>query len=45
MNFQKKIYHSKKEIQKIIAEESVNHKIIGAYGAPAKAFTLFSFLN
>lgn len=43
--FSKKIYHSKKEIKKIIAEESANHKIIGAYGAPAKAFTLFSFFE
>ena len=43
--FSKKIYHSKKEIKKIIAEESANHKIIGAYGAPAKATTALNFFG
>ncbi len=43
--FSKKIYKSKKEIKRIIEEESAKNKIIGAYGAPAKAFTLFSFFD
>lgn len=39
------INDSKKQMQHIIVEALNNGLIIGSYGAPAKAFTLFSFFN
>ncbi|MDA8607072.1 class I SAM-dependent methyltransferase [Gammaproteobacteria bacterium] len=43
--FSNKIHGNKDQIKDIIEEAKKNNKIIGSYGAPAKAFTLFSFFN
>lgn len=43
--FSNKIYGNKNQIKDLIEDAKKNNKIIGSYGAPAKAFTLFSFFN
>ena len=43
--FSIKIHESKKKMQFIISDAVTKGQIIGSYGAPAKAFTLFSFFN
>jgi hypothetical protein len=43
--FSVKIYENKKKIEHLIASAQERKKVIGSYGAPAKAFTLFSFFN
>ena len=42
-NFKEKIEVTKKKTLKLIDNELNSNKIIGAYGAPAKAFTVFSY--
>ena len=43
--FSVKIYENKKKMEHLIASAKERKKVIGSYGAPAKAFTLFSFFN
>jgi novobiocin biosynthesis protein NovU/D-mycarose 3-C-methyltransferase len=43
--FSKRINENKKKMQRILSNAKKNKEIIGSYGAPAKAFTLFSFFK
>ena len=42
-NFKKKIESNKTKAMKLIRDEISNGHTVGAYGAPAKAFTVFSY--
>ena len=42
-NFRDKIEITRKQVMELISNEIAAKKIIGAYGAPAKAFTVFSY--
>jgi len=44
-DFSIKINALKKDIKNLFSEASKNNLIVGSYGAPAKAFTMFSFLD
>lgn len=43
--FSTKIHKNKAEMERLILDAKEKNKVIGSYGAPAKAFTLFSFFN
>jgi SAM-dependent methyltransferase len=42
-NFREKIEATRKQVIELIAKDISSNKIVGAYGAPAKAFTVFSY--
>tara|TARA_B000000475_G_C15998383_1_gene447879 strand:+ start:338 stop:1564 length:1227 start_codon:yes stop_codon:yes gene_type:complete len=42
-NFKDRIEVTRKEVMKLIDKELRSNNIVGAYGAPAKAFTVFSY--
>ena len=44
-DFSTKIHKNKAEMERLILDAKEKNKVIGSYGAPAKAFTLFSFFN
>ena len=44
-DFLNKIHELKKEIKNLLLDASKNNLSVGSYGAPAKAFTMFSFLE
>ena len=44
-DFLAKIDDLRKEIKKLLLDASKNNLSVGSYGAPAKAFTMFSFLE